>query len=120
MITLALEERTVRQLKKLSVEKKATITDLAETAIREYIQNEEQRLMHSEMVAYRKLHKALWERYPGEFVAVFRGQVIDRDVDQTALFLRIDQKHPDDVVMITQVLETPDEEYQNISARLDE
>lgn len=120
MITLALEEKTVRKLENLSAKKNSTVADLAEIAIRDYIQNEEQRLMHNEMVAYRKLHKSLLEKHPGEYVAVFRGRVIDRDTDQIALFLRIDQKYPDDVVMITQVLETPDEEYNNISARLDE
>ena len=49
------------------------------------------------------MHADLLQRYEGQHVAVYQGNVVDHDPDLLALYLRIDQKYPDDVVLIRQV-----------------
>jgi hypothetical protein len=58
--------------------------------------------------AYRAMHAELYARYPGQYVAVYQGQLVDHDPDGEALFERIDQRFPDEIVLMTQVRETPE------------
>lgn len=62
--------------------------------------------MEQEVDAFAKMHADLWENYPYQFVAIYQGQVIDYDTDEWALLHRINEKYPDDVVMIDQVKPT--------------
>lgn len=60
-----------------------------------------------EMAAYIAMHPELKERYLGKHVAVYGGQLVDMDDDYEALYLRIDEKYPNDYVWLTTVREEP-------------
>lgn len=62
--------------------------------------------MEQEVAAFAAMHAELWETYPQQFVAIYHGQVVDHDGDEWALLHRIDEKYPDEVVMIDQVKPT--------------
>jgi hypothetical protein len=64
-----------------------------------------------EEAAFKRLHPTLRERYLGQYVAIYQGELIDYDSDQVALFLRIQEKHPDEFVWIAPVGEEPEENY---------
>ena len=59
--------------------------------------------MQQEIAAFHDLHPELLEHFPGQYVAVYQGQVVDHDSEQLALYLRIRQRYPDEVVLIRQV-----------------
>jgi hypothetical protein len=66
------------------------------------------RQMSTEETAFESMKVDLIARHGGEFVALFQQQVIDHDQDELALLARIDQSYPNEIVLIRQVLETPE------------
>ncbi len=58
-----------------------------------------------EMQAYIALHPMLKEKYLGQYVAIYRGKLIDHDPHHEALYKRIDAQYPDDFVWISLVEE---------------
>jgi hypothetical protein len=71
-----------------------------------------------EMEAYIAMHPMLWEKYPGQHVAVFGGELVDRDTDLNALYDRIDEHYPNDFVWITTVEADPIATVSTSSFRL--
>jgi hypothetical protein len=65
-----------------------------------------------EEAAYRTLHPMLWQKYPGQHVAIYEEELVDHDQDGVALSLRIYQRFPDEFVLITQVEAEPDRPLQ--------
>jgi hypothetical protein len=59
----------------------------------------------------------LLREYPGEYVAIYGGQLVDHDLDRVALLNRIDKKHPNVFVLIRPVLENPEIIYEHRSVR---
>ncbi|MBE2202472.1 MAG: hypothetical protein IAE79_27925 [Anaerolinea sp.] len=74
--------------------------------------------MEQEQAVFRRLHSQLLAQYPGEYVAVYQGRVVDRDADRLALAARIDEKYPQTVVLIKQVTAEPDKVLYMRSPRL--
>lgn len=68
-----------------------------------YDGGEEFDTMEQEVAAYEAIHAELWEKYPEQFVAIYEGQVIDYDTDEWRLLARLEQSHPDEVVLVRQV-----------------
>lgn len=68
-----------------------------------YDGGEEADAMDCEVAAYEAQHAELWEKYPNQFVAIYEGQVIDSDTDEWHLLARLEESHPDDVVLVRQV-----------------
>lgn len=64
-----------------------------------------------EEAAFKRLHPMLREQYFGQYVAIYQGELIDHDSDQVALFLRIQEKYPDEFVWIAPVGKEPEETY---------
>jgi hypothetical protein len=74
--------------------------------------------VEQEREAYLKLHPVLWEKHPGEYVAIQGGKLIDRDVDRSALYSRINRQFPDQFVLMRRVDAQPEMVYQFRSPRL--
>lgn len=60
-----------------------------------------------EKAAYLQLYPELREKYPGQFVAIHEGQLVDHDQEYEALFERIDDRYPDTFVWLAKVEEEP-------------
>ncbi len=73
--------------------------------------------MSREEAAYRAMHSELFERYAGQYVAVFNGELVDHDADELALYRRIDKRYPHDVVLMKQVEKSPEKVYHIRSPR---
>lgn len=82
------------------------------------IQTPAELAMAREIVAYEAMHAALMTAYAGEYVAIFGGELVDHDPDQTALLRRIDARFPDDVVLLKRVRPLPEPELRVRSPRL--
>jgi hypothetical protein len=103
MAELVVNAETLTQLAKVAQEKESTVEALVEQVIRQFLRQEAEQKMQQEAEAFQAMHADLMTRYSNQYVAVYHGQVIDHDPDQLALFLRIDQKYPDEIVLIRQV-----------------
>ncbi len=71
-----------------------------------------------EMEAYLAMHPTLWAKYPGQSVAIYGGELVDRDTDLNALYTRIEERFPDEFVWITTVEADPIETVSITSFRL--
>jgi len=117
---LAISAGTMTQLKTIAKEEGTTPQVLGEKAIRRYLRAETRRKIQREEEAFHAAHAELLAMYPGQYVAVYRGQVIDHDPDQLALFRRIEQHYADTPVLIRQITPEPQETYVFRSPQVDE
>jgi hypothetical protein len=56
-----------------------------------------------ERTAYLQLFPMLQQTHAGQFVAIYGGQLVDTDSDETALFARIDDQYPNEFVWLAKV-----------------
>lgn len=75
-------------------------------------------LMLQEQAAFDAMIEELKSKYLGQYVAVHQGGVIDHDMDITALANRTGESHPNQIVLIRQVLSEPEPELRWRSVRL--
>lgn len=74
--------------------------------------------LEREKMAYIAMHPMLWEKYPGQHVAIHNEELVDHDSDLDALWERIDARYPDEFVWVATVKEQPIEILRNPSFRL--
>lgn len=74
--------------------------------------------VQAEIEAYHRLHPTLWEKYPGEHVAIHSQKLVDHDPDYSALYQRIDQAYPQEFVLLRLVEEEPERDLYLRSPRL--
>lgn len=79
--SLAISPGTMMQLKTIAKEEGTTPQDLGEKAIRRYWRHEMRRKFQREEDAYRAMHADLLNTCLGQWVAVHRGQLVDRDTE---------------------------------------
>ena len=117
---LAVSAGTMTRLKTIAAEEGATPQDLAEKAILRFLRFETRRKIQREDNAFCAMHAELRGRYPDQYVAVYRGKVVDHDPDQLALFRRVEERYPDVPVLIRQVAPEQEEVYTFRSPRVNE
>ena len=117
MIELALSDETVTQVRKMAAQVGEPPETLIERAVRQFLRAEVQRAIHREAETFRARHAELLDKYPGRYVAMVQGQVIDDDLDQIALLARMEDAYPDTPVLIAQVSPEPEETYTARSPR---
>lgn len=105
MITTALviPEETATGLQQAAAEMGVSAEELAEKAIRRYLRQEAERKIDREEVVYWSRHKELLEHFGGRFIAMHKGEVIDFDEDEIALYVRAQSKHPTVGILIKKV-----------------
>lgn len=111
MMTVTIRDQVARQLTKVADEQALSPEQLVEKAIRDLLRAEADRVLDREMEAFRHLHPILLQQYPQQFVGIRHGQLVDHDVDQLALYLRLDERYPDEIVLLKQVCPSIEEVY---------
>ncbi len=89
-----------------------------EAAVQRALQEYRERQITAESKAWYALPVEVRQRYAGVYVAVRRGQVIDTDSDQRALYLRVRQEFRHTPVMIAAGGDHPMPAYSIRSPRL--
>lgn len=74
--------------------------------------------MEQELLSFHSQKTELLGKYPGQYIAMFKGEVIDSDTDQLALVARIDSLYPDEIILIKQVTDSPEKILHSRSPRL--
>jgi hypothetical protein len=103
MLTLEIDERMARELAQLAHQRATSVGNLAAEAICNFLRAEADQISQREAQTFAKMHAELLDRYPGEYVAVRGGEIVDHDPDQAALYLRVTERYPDELVLIRQV-----------------
>ena len=122
-VTLAVPDKLYKRAQRIAQSRRKDVADvLLEAIVLDETLDEEQDAWQTavdrEEAAYLQLHSWLWEHYPGQYVAIYDGELIDRDSDQIALYKRVRERYPGEFVWISQVKDTPIEEYVIRSPRL--
>jgi len=102
-VAIGLSEKTARDLTQFANARAAEPSALAEEAIRAYLRSEARLAMDQEAEAFRRLHPDLRATIPGQYAAIYRGQLVDHDTDQLALFQRTQARFAGLPVLIRQV-----------------
>jgi len=82
------------------------------------VDTDRQQAMAREEAAYQAMHKELYAKYSGQYVAIYHEELVDRDVDGGQLYQRVRQQYADEFVLITPVEPEPEETYQIFSPRV--
>lgn len=109
MTQIAIQDQTFSQLAHVAEAQNVSADDLAEQIIREHLRATARQRMAQEMDAYRVKHGQLMANYAGQYIAMYEGQVVDQDSDLPNLVVRMDERYPDETVLITQVTSAADE-----------
>lgn len=125
-VTISLSQSTYERVKQWATLHQQDV----ETVIAEYLDNslpsleelaippaEPDPTVDRERAAYLRLYPQLRQTHAGDFVAIYNEQLVDYDVDEAALFARIDDKYPDEFVWLTRVEEKPEREIKLHSPR---
>lgn len=102
-VAIGLDQRTALELGQLARERAMDPSALANEAIRAYLRSAARDDMDQEAEAFRRLHPDMLATIPGQYAAVYRGQLVDHDVDQLALYQRIEARFQGLPVLIRQV-----------------
>lgn len=106
-LELTFEEQTLTELEVLARAQGSTIQLMAQEVVRQYARDRTKpntgQKLEQEIAAYQSMHAGLLQKYPGKYVAVHKGQVVDFDLDQLALYFRVRKLFPGEEILIRQV-----------------
>lgn len=105
MIRFDLPQTLYERVLRLASRRNKDVTDVLEEALTlvERTYNTETEQMAQEELAYQQLLPSLLAQHEGAYVAIYQGQLVDSDADETALLRRIEETYPDKVVLLRQV-----------------
>lgn len=83
---------------------------IVDRALRRYLAEFRREKVRRELQFFQQQHQTLLANYPGEYVAIHQGQVIDHDIDLRSLHLRIFDQLGHTPVLLKQVSPKPDRE----------
>jgi hypothetical protein len=86
------EQSLVSRLEQLARAQANTAEEVLESAVRDYLDRIDEQIIHNETEAFWAMQNVLLEKYPGEHVAIHRGEVIDHDRDVKRLEARVRSK----------------------------
>ncbi len=102
-VAIGLDERTALELGRVAREREMELSVLAGEAIRAYLRAAARHEMEQEAQAFRCLHPDLLATISGQYAAIYRGELVDHDIDQLALYQRIEARFHGLPVLIRQV-----------------
>ena len=106
-VTLTLPDAIYDQIEQLALTTHRQVADvLADTIVQTLPKlhtNPARSAMQKESAAYQAMLETLLTEYEGEFVAVYGGRVVDHNADESLLVERIEDRYPDQVVLIKRV-----------------
>ncbi len=110
-VTLTLPDNIYRQVELLAQTTNRPVAEVLTETIRRAFPavhvHGDRAAMRQEVAIFEASHAKLWQQYPGQYVAIHQGKVIDNDADELALVERIETSCDNEVVLIRQVLPKP-------------
>ena len=84
------------------------LTDALVQTMQPFPVNENREAMLREIEAYKAMHSYLVQHYLAQYVAIYKGQLVDYDADPVALLRRVKKQYPDQVVLRRKVEKQPE------------
>ena len=114
-VTLAIPDEMYQRVQRIARLREQEVADVLLESIvldeAEQAIGEEDTVVAREEAAFNRLHPMLRDKYLGQYVAIYQGELLDHDVDQVALYLRVKGQHPGEFIWIAPVGEEPEETY---------
>lgn len=112
-VTITVPHRLYQRPERLAELKDQSLVDVLDEAVSLVEQRlteveDEDKQMAREEAAYREMHAFLMKNFAEHYVAIHAGQLVDHDKDELVLLRRIDEKYPEDVVLLKQVRPLPE------------
>ena len=101
-MAIAIPEALEKEIREAAERQGMDVSEFVETAIQAALREYRERQIAAESKAWYALPADARRKYDGVYVAFYRGQVIDTDPDQRALYLRVRRKYGRAPVMITE------------------
>jgi hypothetical protein len=118
MATIAVREDLLEPIRKLAEEEGKDVQSLVEGwLLRELALAREEKL-REESGRFRARHAELRAQFPGEYVALRNGAVLDHDRDARELYLRVQRQHGDEAILIAPVTDQALPEFRMRSPRI--
>lgn len=123
-ITVTVSNEIYRQIVKQAEAARRNVSDIVNDVLADTFSqpqsdiNPARAKMLKEVEIYKSMHPSLVEKYLGQYVAIYQGELVDHDADQEALFFRVREQYPNQVVLQRQVLPEPDPVLHFRSPRL--
>ena len=119
MISITLKPELAEQIEHLAGKEQTSAEALVEKAIRAYIVQTSREKIRRETEAFNEQLESFLVMYPGRYVAIHNGQVIDHDPDLRTLHLRVFDRLGHTPVLLKQVTTEPERELVFRSPRLE-
>ncbi len=95
MTAISLRPELLEALDQTARQEDTNVDELVNTAVSQYLAQIRQRKIQAESRAFEAMKADLLAKYPGEYVAVHNGEVIDHNPDLRTLHLRVYEKYGD-------------------------
>ncbi len=92
---------------------------VARVAVYCYVRQVEWEKIHAETKTFWAMYPQLLDRYPGQYIAVHEGKIVDTGPDLGTLYQRVRERYGDTPVLLTQVLPDSTRELMFRSPRLE-
>ncbi|MEZ4593013.1 MAG: hypothetical protein R3D55_17995 [Chloroflexota bacterium] len=112
-ITITVSSKVYRRILAQAEQSRTNVSDLLNGVVANaFVSDASAETPHKKKCYARLRHTKrctlLVKQFAGQFVAIHNGQVVDHDADKDALFFRVKQNFPNEIVLQRQVLENPD------------
>jgi hypothetical protein len=122
-VTLTVPDPIYREVEQIAAATQRDVSQVMLDAVKGVVSpfyvDEDGEQMAQEVAAFEAMHSVLWIQYPQQYLAIYQGKVIDHDENKAALLERIEATHPNEVVLIRQVLAEPQGVLRYHSPRTD-
>lgn len=110
MITINLKPDLAEQIAHLAEGSQTSTEAFVDKALRTYVAQFRREKIRVETKAFKQQYDILLTKYPGQYVAIHNGQVIDHDKDLRTLHLRVFDRLRHTPVLLKQVTKKPERE----------
>jgi hypothetical protein len=110
MITINLKPDLAEQIEHLAGKNQASAEAFVDKALRTYLAEFRREKIRAETETFNQQYETLLAKYPGQYVAIHDGQVIDHDPDLRTLHLRVFDHLGYMPVLLKQVTKEPPRE----------
>lgn len=91
------------------------ITNTVNGAVRTLLDELSDQKLAEEQQAFERLHPQLKQRFLDQFVAIHQGRLVDTDVDQRTLYIRVHRRYPHTIIAIFPVRESSNMAIHNFT-----
>lgn len=119
MTTITLKPDLAEEIERLAGKEQTSTEALVEKAIRAYIAQFRREKIRVEKEAFNEQFEILLAKYPGQYVAIHNGQLIDHDPELRTLHLRVFDRLGHTPVLLKRVTTDPERELVFRSPRFE-